>query len=80
MTCKQFDPECPDCRPLAIDPRTGQQLPADHPATKILQQAFDSLPLQDKEAVWRVWVLSSETFEDRAATLRLWQRVQDLEN
>lgn len=59
MTCEQFDPLCPGCRPVMFDPATGLALPSDHPIMQVVNRLWDALPRERQEACWRVWVKNS---------------------
>jgi len=56
MSRHAFDPNCPDCRPILLDPTTGVVLPEEHPAMKSLIAVWEASPREDQEAFHRVTV------------------------
>ena len=51
-----YDPECPHCRPVLIDPRTGRALSSDDPIMKAVDAIWQTLAIETKEAFIRVTV------------------------
>jgi hypothetical protein len=68
MSRHKFDPQCPDCRPVIIDPNTGKVLPPTDPMMKAMNAVWDASPLEDQEAFYRVTVLNGR---DPADLLRM---------
>jgi hypothetical protein len=64
MSCEKFDPKCTDCRPAVIDAQTGQPFDANHPVVKAMNKVWDTSPLEEQEAYWRVMVKNSRDLDD----------------
>lgn len=64
MSSHKFDPECPDCRPVIIDPVTGKVLPPEHPVMLAVNKVWEASTLEDREAFHRVTVLNSQVPDD----------------
>ncbi len=60
MSCEKFDPACPSCRPVLLDPETGRPLPEDHPAVTALSRVWNAAPFEEQEAFWHCTVKSSQ--------------------
>ena len=61
-----FDPDCPGCQPVIVDPTTGQVLPRHHPAMLAALALWKDLPFDQQEALHRVWVQNSRDPADMA--------------
>jgi len=59
MSKHAFDPECPDCRPIVIDPRTGEILPDDDPVMQAVLAVWRASPRADQEAFHEFTVKNS---------------------
>ena len=79
MPCEKFDPKCSGCRPAIMDPLTGRVLDANEPVVKAMNEVWDSSPLEEQEAYWRVMVKNSRDLNDirlmKSITSRLEARV-----
>jgi len=64
MSRTKFDKDCPGCRPVLLDPNTGQQLSNESPYVKALNKAWNDAPNSLKEAFHRVTCLNSRAYED----------------
>lgn len=51
-----YDPECPHCRPVIVDTRTGLVLPPTDPIMKAVDAIWQTLAIETKEAFIRVTV------------------------
>lgn len=73
------DPEnCPDCRPIVFDPKTGKVLRAGHPLQLAADQAWrDALPAQ-RVAWHRVTCLNSADPLDRILATKIVERIEEL--
>jgi len=62
-----------------MDPLTGKVLDENDPVMKALNEVWDSSPLEEQEAYWRVMVKNSRDLNDirlmRSITSRLESRV-----
>lgn len=78
MSKHNFDPNCPDCRPVILDPATGKAMPPDHPVMKAMMTVWDSSPREDQEAFHRITVLSQMAPADLARMQAMMERVKAL--
>ena len=76
MSHHKFDPKCPDCRPVLIDPRTGKVLPPEDPAMIVMIKVWDASTLEDQEAFYRVTVLNSRAPDDLRRMQAMAERVE----
>lgn len=68
MSEHEFDPKCPDCRPVLLDPTTGRMLGPKDPAMVAASKAWDEqLTREQQEACHRVWVKNSRDPADLEA-------------
>jgi hypothetical protein len=63
MSKHAFDPECPDCRPVVIDPRTGKALPSDDPVMQAILAVWHASPRADQEAFHEFTVKNSRELD-----------------
>lgn len=66
MSHHKFDPKCPDCRPMLIDPTTGKVLSPNDPAVIAINRTWDEAPYEQQEAFHRVTVKNSRDPKDLA--------------
>ena len=59
MSKHAFDPECPDCRPVLINARTGKVFPSDDPAMQAILAVWLASPRADQEAFHEFTVKNS---------------------
>lgn len=59
MSCEKFDPKCPSCRPVLLDPKTGRTLLPNDPMMVTINAVWEESSIEDKEAFWRVTVKNS---------------------
>jgi len=64
MSKLQHDDECPDCRPMLMDIKTGRPLPDDHPAMQAMQRAWLRTTLEQRQAFHRCTCLNSRAPHD----------------
>ena len=76
MSRHDFDPKCRDCRPVIMDPRTGQVMPETHPTMKIIDRVWDASPREDQEAFHRVTVKNSRDPNDMMRMQALMDRIE----
>jgi hypothetical protein len=50
MSLKKFDDDCPGCRPVLIDLKTGKPFPNEHPAMQALNRLWAATSTEDKLA------------------------------
>jgi hypothetical protein len=50
MSRHAFDPECPDCRPILLDPQTGKILEESDPVMQAVIAVWRASPRADQEA------------------------------
>lgn len=50
MSREKFDANCPGCRPVLLDVRTGKTFPDDSPAMKAINRVWHNMTLPEKEA------------------------------
>jgi len=72
----EFNPNCPDCRPILLDPKTGKALPPEDPAMKAVNKAWDASPREEQEAFHRVTVKNSRDEKDLALLKKLSDRME----
>lgn len=77
MSRHDFDPDCPHCRPAIVDPVSGEILPKTHPAVVAANAIWDSLPREEQEALWRIWVKNSRDRADLIIASKYTQALQD---
>ncbi len=76
MARHSYDPKCPDCRPVVLDPKTMQRLPADDPFMVIVNRVFDASSREDKEAFVNVTVHNSREPDDMRRLAELTKRIE----
>lgn len=76
MSHHEFDPKCPDCRPVVIDPTTNQILSSDHPMMVAVNSVWDVSSLEDQAAFHRVTVKNSQDLDDLDRVKRMSERIQ----
>ncbi len=59
MSWTHFEDDCPGCRPVAIDPETGQLLPDAHPLMHAVNKWWFMTTLQERQAWHRFTCLNS---------------------
>ncbi len=59
MACEIFDPKCPGCRPVILNPKTGQVLEDTDPVMQVVNRVFDAASREEQEAFFRVTVKNS---------------------
>lgn len=64
MSRNKFEENCPGCRLVLLDPKTGKKLSDDDPLVRTAQAEFDKLNRLEKEAWHRVTCLNSRTPAD----------------
>jgi hypothetical protein len=70
-----FDPLCPDCRPVILDPKTGRVLPSDDPVMKAVNQVWDAASREEQESFHRVTVHNGRDPMDLARLKALSERI-----
>lgn len=78
MSHHKFDPKCPDCRPVIIDPTTNQVLSPNHPMMIAMNSVWDSSPLEDQEAFHRVTVKNSRDPDDLDRMKKMSERIKSI--
>jgi hypothetical protein len=78
MSHHAFDPECPDCRPVIIDPSTGQVLPPEHPVMVAVNKVWEASTFEDREAFHRVTVLNSRAPDDLQRMQAMAERIESM--
>lgn len=73
-----FDPECPHCRPVLINPVTMRVLPDTHPNMVTLLEVWRAAPQAEQEAFHRVTVHGSQDPSDLQIVGSLYERLQKL--
>jgi len=76
MTKHAFDPNCPDCRPVLLDVKTGRPLGPDDPIMKAVNRVWDASPREEQEAFIQVTVHNSRDPKDLALLKTLSARME----
>ena len=66
MSKEHYEDDCEGCRPVLINPDTGQPLPENHPISQIVNGVFEKLSKQQKESFHKVCCLNSRDEQDLA--------------
>jgi hypothetical protein len=74
MSKHAFDPQCADCRPIIIDPRTGAVLSPTDPFMQAVNRVWDEAPREDQEAFHRITVHNSRDPADLARVQAMSER------
>ncbi len=77
MSKEQYDDNCEGCKPVIIDPETGEPLSASHPVMEVVQKIFTDLSREHKESFHRFCCLNSRAPEDLAAIQHIQQKIRD---
>jgi hypothetical protein len=59
MSIKVYQEDCPGCKPAAMDMKTGQVLPDDHPLAQQILRAWGQTTLAQRKAWHKVTCLNS---------------------
>ena len=78
MNHHEFDPNCPDCRPVLIDIDTNQPLPVDHPAMVAMLKVWATAPREEQEAFHRISVDNLQKPGDLELAQAMWERVEKM--
>lgn len=78
MSYHKFDPKCPDCRPVIIDPKTGEVLSSNHPMMIAINSVWDSSSFEDQEAFHKVTVKNSRDPDDLNRMEKMSERIQSI--
>lgn len=71
MSCEKFDPKCPHCRPVILDPKTNQVLPSDHPVMVAVNEVWASMSVDEQESFWKFTVKNSRAPKDIEVIMRM---------
>ena len=77
MSKHEFDPKCPDCRPILMNQRTGKVLPKDDPYMKTVDAVWDASSREEQEAFHRVTVKGSRDPGDLTLLKALSERIEN---
>lgn len=80
MSTHEFDPNCADCRPILIDPKTGKVLPPEHPAMVAINHVWETSTREVQEAFHRVTVKNSRDPKDLALMRSFTERLDQEPN
>lgn len=76
MSRERFDEDCPLCRPAAINLRSGEIVPDDHPMMQAIDRAWAKAGPLHRQAFHRVTCLNSRSTLDLALVRELQQAMQ----
>jgi hypothetical protein len=75
MSRHEYSDDCPDCRPIVIDPRTGKSVPDDHPVIVAVMKMWNSSNLKQRKAYHAVTCNNSQDPKDIALLETMMMRV-----
>jgi hypothetical protein len=52
MSSKAYEDDCPGCRPVAMDPKTGKVLPDDHPLMLRMARVWANKTTREQRVAW----------------------------
>jgi hypothetical protein len=55
MSMETYDNDCPGCRPAIVDVATGKIMPQDSPVMQIINQLFNKLTPEERQA-WHSFI------------------------
>ena len=76
MSRTKYAEDCPGCRPVAIDMKTGRPLPDDHPMMRTLAAIWQKTGPLHKAAFHRVTCLNNKSMLDLALAREYIQEVE----
>jgi hypothetical protein len=59
MSLREFDDNCPGCRPAIVDIKTKEVLPDDHPIMRSMLEVWAKTSIGERRAYHRVMCLNS---------------------
>lgn len=69
----RYDPNCEDCTPALVNPKTGEMFGSDTPEMREMMKLWNALPFSDREAFINVTVFNSRDDSD----LRILKTISD---
>lgn len=75
MSWKEFDDNCPGCRPCLIDPKTGKALAQDTDIMRQVNKVWETATLQEKQAFHNVMCNNSREELDMALAQSLVEKI-----
>lgn len=76
MSWKEFEEDCPGCRPCIIDAKTGEKLPQDSDIMKAVNKIWETATQQEKQAFHNVTCNNSREAMDMALMKGIVDRIQ----
>jgi hypothetical protein len=80
MPLHLFSDDCPGCRPAAVDTRTGQALPDDHPLMQKILRAWGRTTLEQRQAWHAVTCLNSRKPTDMELAKQFVNSIQAMDH
>jgi hypothetical protein len=78
MSQKQFDDNCPGCRPVLIDPVTGTKFEDSHPIMQMVDRVWAATTRQEREAFHNVCCNNSRKQSDMEQMSAIVQKIESL--
>jgi hypothetical protein len=76
MSYETYEDDCPGCRPVLLDTRTGKQIPDDNPMMQVVLTLFEQLTLTEKQAWHRFTCQNSSAPADLKAVAMFQARIE----
>lgn len=77
MSMKQFDDNCPGCRPVLVNAKTGKALPEDSPTMRVvLEFVWAKTTPEERRAFHRFTCLNSRDGHDVAIAASIARRIE----
>lgn len=64
MSLREFDDDCPGCRPAILDLKTGKQVPMNSAAQQAVERVWARTSFEERRAFHRVCCQNSKNYMD----------------